>query len=100
MTRHTTNPEFEAVVDLFERCRAEYLKAARASIIQLARDGRVVTINDVIKFGPKLPEGVDPRVRGAVFQRDVWDRLGYGPSDRRVSHGRPLQRFRLKRATE
>jgi hypothetical protein len=96
MTSHTANREFDAVVDLFEEHRAEYLAAARAAILAFARDGRIVTVNDVIEFGPPLPDGVDPRVRGAVFQRDVWERLGYGPSDRRLSHGRPVQRFRLK----
>ena len=100
MTQHERNPEFEAVVNLFEKYRAEYLEAARAFLIAFASDGRVVTINDVIAYGPPLPAGVDPRVRGAVFQRDLWDRLGYGPSSRRVSHGRPLQRFRLKAASQ
>lgn len=91
-----SNPEFDAVVALFEEHRAEYLAAARAAIQTFASDGRIVTINDVIAVGPPLPDGVDPRVRGAVFERGVWDRLGYGPSDRKISHGRPLQRFRLK----
>lgn len=93
----SSNPEFDAIVDLFEKCRAEYLIAARAAIKSYAGDGRVVSINDVSAYGPALPVGIDPRVRGAVFaEKHVWERLGYGPSDRKTSHGRPVQRFRLK----
>jgi hypothetical protein len=82
--------------DLFEIHRREYLAEARAFMVKFAADGRAVTVNDLIQNGPMLPDGVDPRVRGAVFaERGVWNRLGYSGSNRRTSHGRPVMRFRL-----
>jgi hypothetical protein len=82
--------------DLFEAHRAEYLAAARSFMEAFAADGRAVTVNDLIQHGPPLPDGVDPRVRGAVFAGRMWERLGYAASSRRASHCRPVQRFRLK----
>lgn len=82
--------------DLFEIARAQYLASARAFMEHFAKDGRAVTVNDLIRHGPRLPEGLDPRVRGAVFsERHVWERLGYVASTRRTSHNRPIMRFRL-----
>jgi hypothetical protein len=80
---------------LLERHRAEYLAAARSYMEAFAADGRIVTVNHLIALGPSLPEGVDPRVRGAVFAGKKWERLGYCQSRRKTSHGRPIQRFRL-----
>lgn len=80
---------------LLERHRAEYLAAARSFMETFASDGRIVTVNHLIAHGPNLPEGVDPRVRGAVFAGKRWERIGYCQSRRRTSHGRPVQRFRL-----
>jgi len=82
--------------DLFEEHRAEYLAKSRLFMRMFARDGRTVTVNDLIEHGPRMPEGVDPRVRGAVFiERDVWERLGYTGSRRKKSHGRQVMSFRL-----
>jgi hypothetical protein len=82
--------------DLFEITRAQYLASARAFMVHFAKDGRAVTVNDLIRHGPELPDGVDPRVRGAVFaERHVWERLGYAASNRSTSHNRPIMRFRL-----
>ena len=91
----TTSTAQEAF-DLFEAHRAEYLAAARAFMRQFAKHGQIVTVNDLTRNGPPLPEGVDPRVRGAVFMENgVWERVGYTQSKRRVSHGRPVMQFRL-----
>ena len=90
----TTQTKEEAMT-LFEQYRREWLHAARAFARGLGKAGVVVTINDVRKFGPPIPEGVDPRVAGAVFLRSEWERLGYTSSARRVSHGRPVAKFRL-----
>lgn len=79
-----------------EAARAEWLAAARAWLRQYAENGRVVTVNDLRRYGPPIPDDIDPRVAGAVFaERGVWERLGYTSSTRRVSHGRPVARFRL-----
>lgn len=86
----------QAAFDAMEMTRAEWLAAARAWLRQYARGGRIVTVNDLIAYGPPLPDGVDPRVRGAVFnEKGVWENLGYTRSFRRLSHGRPVAQFRL-----
>lgn len=91
-----TFPTKEAAFDAMEETRAEWIAAARAWIKQYARDGRIVNVNDLIAYGPKVPEGVDPRVRGVVFaEKGVWEYLGYTKSARKISHGRPVAMFRL-----
>lgn len=91
----TTESRDEAL-DLFEQSSPGWLAAARAWAMEHGKGGRIVTINDVRRSGPPIPENVDPRVAGAVFRcRETWEFLGYGPSNRRVSHGRPVARFRL-----
>lgn len=78
----------------FERHRAAFLAAARAVALRLGANGRPITVNDVrAEISP--PEGIDPRVMGAVFRTADWKRLDYVNSSRRVCHGRPLARFRL-----
>lgn len=92
MTFQTKQDAFDAL----EAARAEWIAAARAWLRQYARDGRVVTVNDLIAYGPSLPEGIDPRVRGVVFaEKGVWENLGYTRSARKLSHGRPVAKFRL-----
>lgn len=87
----------EEALDALEATRAEWLAAARAWARQYARDGRTITINDVRTHGPAVPDGVDPRVCGAVFaDRAMWECLGYVRSGRRLSHGRPVAKFRLR----
>jgi hypothetical protein len=92
MTVHSKQEAF----DLFAITRQQYLASARAFMEHFAKDGRAVTVNDLIRHGPRLPEGLDPRVRGAVFaEMHVWERLGYVASNRATSHNRPIMRFRL-----
>lgn len=92
MTIQTRDEAFEA----FEATRTQWLAAARAWARQYARGRDSITINDVRRYGPAIPEGVDPRVAGAVFRdTDQWERLGYTNSKRRTSHGRPVMAFRL-----
>lgn len=86
--------------DLFEETRAEWLARARAAAEQVANegDGRV-TINDVRRLCPP-PEGVDPRVMGAVFRRSQWKRVAYIDNSRTACHHRPIAIFVRRTAGE
>jgi hypothetical protein len=91
-----TQTQFEReVVPLFQKKRAtaDYLAEAQLMALRLGRDGKVLTVDDVRRVLP-VPKGVDGRVLGHAFPRNEWERLGYGPGTRRVSHGRPLCSFR------
>lgn len=85
----------DEALDALEVARAEWLAAARAWARIYASAGQIITINDVRRHGPPIPDGVDPRVAGAVFRGDDWVNLGYTTSNRKASHGRPVARFRL-----
>lgn len=76
----------------FERTRAEFLAKARRVALQLGKKGRAVTINDVRVLCPP-PENIDPRIMGAVFRTQDWDRLDYVSTNRRACHGRPVAVF-------
>jgi len=89
----TTQSKQEAF-DLFEVHCAEWLATARATARRIAAKNGSVTINEVRALVP-MPEGVDPRVAGAVFLGKDWRCLGYVSSVRRTSHGRPIARFVL-----
>lgn len=87
---------FEDALELFEQHRADWLAAARSWARSRAKTAGIITINDIRRDGPPIPEGVDPRVAGAVFaEKGVWENVGYGRSARRTSHGRPVARWRL-----
>jgi len=85
----------DEALDYLEAARAEWLAEARAWARTFAADGRAITINDVRAGGPPVPDDVDPRVCGAVFRTDEWVNIGYTRSARKLSHGRPVARFRL-----
>ncbi len=77
--------------------RAEWLAKARAVARRLGASGRIVDIDDVRAQCPP-PEGIDPRINGAVFLRAEWKNLGYRTGSRPLSHNRPIARFRLRGA--
>ena len=83
-------------LDALEVARADWLASARAWARQYAKDGRAITINDVRRYGPRMPEDIDPRVAGGVFRdTSTWQGLGYVQSNRRTSHNRPVMAYRL-----
>jgi hypothetical protein len=84
-------------LDLFEATRGDYLESARAAARKLLVSKYWITIDDVRKVCPP-PEGVDPRVMGAVFNKADYESLGWINSTRPECHRRPVQRFRLKKA--
>lgn len=87
----------QKALDLFEEKRAEFLATARWIAIRRAKetlDG-IITIDDV-RQDIITPEGVDPRVYGAVFNTEDWEKVGYTQTSRKTSHGRPVALFRYK----
>tara|TARA_R110000868_G_scaffold80082_1_gene227737 strand:- start:644 stop:913 length:270 start_codon:yes stop_codon:yes gene_type:complete len=84
----------QQILPLFEANREEFICQAR-QIAELLGEKGLVTINDVRKY-IEPPEGVDPRVMGAVFATKQWERVGYTASER--AHGRPIAIFRRRAA--
>lgn len=86
--------ERDAALDLFEVHRVDYLNLTRRVSMELASEGKIITINDVRDVCP-VPEGVNPKVLGAVFRSNkTWERVGYVASAR--AHSRPISQWRLK----
>ncbi len=85
----------EEVLDLFEETRQDYLAEARAMAQILAFHKGIITINDVREACP-VPEGIDPRVLGAVLRGPAWEPVGFVQSTRRTCHGRPIRQFKYK----
>ncbi len=81
----------EAAMEAFERARAEFLDAARAVLSQKPIGARM-TVDDVRAVVP-IPDGIDGRVMGAVFNQEGWQADGYANSKRRECHGRPIRVF-------
>mgnify|MGYP003435503394 CR=1 len=82
--------------DLFEsssRSKA-WLDMAQEYAIDHAKRHGYVTADDVRKYLP-MPDGVDPRVMGALFNRKSFRADGYVKSIRKECHNRPIARFRL-----
>lgn len=85
----------ELVLPLYEENRADWLNRARRAARMLADVNAFVTI-DMVRDECPPPDGVDPRVMGAVFTRSEWENCGYVMGKRKESHGRPVAQFRLK----
>lgn len=79
--------------------RASYIAAARRTAIELARGGRVITIEDVRRACPP-PAGMDGRALGAVFRGSSWEPMGLQPGSRAESHNRPVMGFRYRGAVQ
>ena len=84
----------DEVLDRFEVVRAGYLRSARLYALFYCRDHGSVTIEDVRRIFPP-PDGVDPRLLGAVLRKPHFVLVGYESGTRKESHGRPIGRFRL-----
>ncbi len=74
-----------------------WVAQARIAARHIAVEKGEVTINDVREVCPP-PEDADPRILGAVFQKNEFVRVGFAVSDRRACHGRMIGVFRLKGA--
>ena len=73
----------------------EWLTQARAAARRIARENGTVTIDEVREFCPP-PEGVDPRVMGAVMQPREFQMVKLVESRRKACHGRHIGVFKLR----
>lgn len=78
---------------IHETYNGDYLGAARHAARQLLETRDCITINDVRALCP-VPDGLDPRVLGAVFRHADFEGTGeYVRSARGECHNRPIQKF-------
>ena len=77
---------------------AEWLSLARAAARELCRRNGTATVNDVREMIGNPPPQADGRIMGAVFTRSEFEKVGEALSYRRVSHARPVARFKLRGA--
>lgn len=88
----------DSALDLLERTRAAYIKAARATAVQISiRHGEVTS--DAVREALPVPEGLDPRCLGPVFASAPpgfrWERTGYRQTRAKQAHARPISVWRL-----
>lgn len=85
----------QQVLDFFEDTRQEILARARTKAREIARMRGEVSIDDIREL-VQIPEHIDPRMFGAVFRGEEWERIGFRESRRKENHARPISVFRLK----
>lgn len=82
-------------LDLFEIHRVDYLNKARDAARKILANKQTITTDDVREACP-VPEGVNPKVMGAVFNHPDFKSTGTWVKSRRtIAHNRPIQVFRL-----
>jgi len=74
--------------DLFEQKRKEFLEYCRWLAVREYKKKGNITIDDV-REQVKIPEGVNGKVFGAVFNKD-WEIVAYVKTTRQTSHGRKI----------
>jgi len=90
----------QTILPLFNQTRSEWLSEARkaAYLLAITRGWKgsppELTTDDIHKHCP-LPDGIDPRVMGAVFRTNQWRKVGYINSTRATCHNRPIAIFQL-----
>lgn len=85
----------QQALNLFEKTREDFLRHCRWTAHRIAERKGEITIDDV-RLQVKLPDGIDGRVFGAVFDKD-WEKTGYVNSKQKENHGRPIATWRLKK---
>lgn len=88
--------------DLFEEHRKEWLKAARAKAIEIAeKDPEGLCTIDAVRAECPVPDGVDPKVCGAVFkgEKGRWKFFTFTRTSRKKAHGRPVTVWQLQAVT-
>ena len=83
-----------AIQPLFEKSSKEFLSEARSIARLLALKNGSVTVDDVRNICPP-PNGVDPRVMGAVLKSKDFICVGHRKSGRGECHHRPIGVFKL-----
>lgn len=81
----------QSALTALEEARADYVTAAR-SFLERHPIGTRLTVDDVRRACP-VPEGIDPRVMGAVFKSPCWEPVQFTNSARRTCHKRPIRIF-------
>jgi hypothetical protein len=82
--------------DMTQRAHVtDWLTGARDTARRIARQNGTVTIDEVREFCPP-PDGVDPRVMGAVMQPREFELVKLVESRRKVCHGRYIGQFKLR----
>ena len=84
----------EEALELLKKTRREFLAKCRQTAFDVCRQKGEVTIDDVRKVNP-LPEGMDGRVYGAVFDSN-FTLVGYTRTKRRTSHNRNIGIFKIR----
>lgn len=85
-----------AVLPDQEKAHGDWIKNARAAARKLASERGEISSDDIWDIAPP-PAGVDPRVLGSIFSdKTLWERTGYAKSERKVNHGRPIARWKLR----
>jgi len=79
--------------DLFEQKRKEFLDYCRWIAIREYKKKGNLTIDDV-RDQVKVPDGVNAKVFGAVFDKD-WEIVSYVKTTRQTSHGRRVAVWKL-----
>ena len=80
----------QQVMDLFNKTRSEFLSSCRWVAIRIAqKNGGFVNIDEV-REQVITPDGVNPKVYGAVFADGQFEKSGYVITTRKSSHGRPI----------
>jgi len=85
--------DLQFVMNLFEATREDYLADARLAAEILVKERGAITVNDIREICPP-PDNIDPRVMGAIFNRKLWQKVGYIHSSR--AHMRPIAMFERK----
>ena len=93
MTATTARQRGQLVLGELEQARKAYLIEARATADRLVqrRKIKVLTVDEVRLHCPP-PDGIDPRVMGAIFNTKDWEVCGFVNSKR--GHGRAIRQFR------
>lgn len=84
----------QEAMDLFERTRKEFLGHCRWVAKRIYQQKGNVCIDDV-REQVQLPDGVNGKVFGAVFNSAEWERVGYTQTKIKTSHSRTIGVFRL-----
>ena len=84
----------EEALKLLQETRSEFLYQCKKIAISHALKNGSVTIDDV-RDKIELPEGIDGRVFGAVFNNKDFVKVGYTETKRKTSHKRPIAVFEL-----
>lgn len=83
----------QQVLDLFEQTRNEFLTNCRWIAKRIAKENNGYVNIDQVREQVTTPQGVNPKVYGAVFANGEFERVGFVVTTRKTSHGRPISNW-------